>query len=291
MSSWHRAAAVVLLAAAGCAPQPGAPGSPATAVNPKPPRQARCELVQSSDSQVDTPFLAFIRDDATYGLLARQAGIDLPKLEPEFFPAGIVVAAFLGPRPTPGYRVSVLREGETFRVEEETPPRDAILAQVVTRPFVVCAFAEAPAGDFRVDPGAGIGPALRRLRLSAGKLEVAGGIAGIETSYPLTGDVRVASLGGLTTLLFDLDGTGAAQPAHLATATTFAAGAGGQFAFTLPAFGSFIPPPCRAVAVSGVVDAKGPKISAQIESAPCTASDSFHARGSFSADPVDPPSR
>lgn len=76
----------------------------------------------------------------------------LPPIE---FARDMVVGVFLGSRPTAGYTVDIARvrdEGGTTIVEyRETLPRpDAILAQVLTAPFVLVAI-PARGGDVRFE--------------------------------------------------------------------------------------------------------------------------------------------
>jgi len=290
----------LLLAAAACAPKQSVPVAPAVVEPPPPsvsveaakkPRETRCELAQGADSRVETPFVAVVRDEAGYQALARQSGIVLPPLEAGFFPTGVVVAAFLGVRSTPGYRVSIRHEGETFRIVEEGPPQAAILAQVITTPFVVAAYGSGPATNFSVDPGERLGASLKHLGIVSGKLEVSGGILGRFGTFVLDGELRVASLGELTTLFVDIHGKSEDKTARLATVTTFSKSAEGRFAFALPNAGDFVPPPCRALALSGRIGGEGPKLFVNIAAGPCSASDAFSANGNIQAAPVDAPSR
>ena len=58
-------------------------------------------LAQGSQSSITDPFVAVIRDDATYAKL-RKMEPSLPKLETDFLRLNVVVAAFLGTRNTGG---------------------------------------------------------------------------------------------------------------------------------------------------------------------------------------------
>src|SRR5436190_936966 len=104
-------------------------------------------LTQGSQSSVQEPFVAVCRDDETYQALKK---IDraLPKLDKGFFPSHVVLAAYLGMRNTGGYNVEITRKGNPninspspdrtrFEVNEVVPPKDVMVTQVITAPFMI----------------------------------------------------------------------------------------------------------------------------------------------------------
>ncbi|HEX3229259.1 MAG TPA: protease complex subunit PrcB family protein, partial [Pyrinomonadaceae bacterium] len=79
-------------------------------------------LAEGSQSSISDPFVAVIRDDATYAKLKKMEP-GLPMLETDFFRVNVVVAAFLGTRNTGGYSVEISRvEDGKIRVVEKAPP-------------------------------------------------------------------------------------------------------------------------------------------------------------------------
>ena len=103
--------------------------------------QAPAVLTIASDtmSGVDTPLQAVARNDQEWAALwQKHAGLGkaAPKID---FSKRTVVAVFLGSRPSAGYRVEVngtRQDGNALIVtwRELPPPRDSLLAQVITSP-------------------------------------------------------------------------------------------------------------------------------------------------------------
>ena len=93
-------------------------------------------------SGIDAPRQAVARNDQQWAALWQQhAGLGKPA-PPVDFTTRTVVAVFLGSRPSAGYRVEVTgtrQEGKTLIVawREIPPPRDSLLAQVLTSPAVL----------------------------------------------------------------------------------------------------------------------------------------------------------
>jgi hypothetical protein len=95
-------------------------------------------IARDSMSGIELPRQAVARTDGEWAALWQQhAGTKpLPKVD---FTKRTVVAVFLGSRPSAGFSVEVSRtrqEGTTLIVEwrEVPPPRDSMLAQVITSP-------------------------------------------------------------------------------------------------------------------------------------------------------------
>ena len=96
-------------------------------------------IARDSMSQVDTASHQTARNEKEWAALwqAHAGGAKpLPKVD---FSSRMVVAVFLGSRPTAGYAVEIAdvkTEGKAVTVEwrERRPPADGILAQVITAP-------------------------------------------------------------------------------------------------------------------------------------------------------------
>src|SRR5258705_6016392 len=106
-------------------------------------------LVEGFQSSITDPFVAVIRDDATYEKL-RKMEPNLPKLEADFFRLNVVVVAYMGSRNTGGYSVEISRvENGKISVAEKAPAKDAMTAQVITSPFKLVSFS--PEGSTAVE--------------------------------------------------------------------------------------------------------------------------------------------
>jgi hypothetical protein len=297
------AAAGTLAAALACAPapkgaraadgpDPAASTSVSTPVEPPPTPAAvpgsegpdtRCDLAQGTDSRVERPFVAVIRDDATYRALAEKIFTKIPPLEERFLPSGVVVAALLGPKPTPGYKVTIRRDGSTFRVGEQRPEAGAMLAQVITTPFAVAAYPEAPDAPVIVDPGETIGRSLMDLAVRSGQLTVSGGIAGVSETWTLTGTVRASIFEPLATFLFDLSAASEQGTKEWKGTLTVVESRAAAFEGLLWDASPLVPPPCKSLAVQGTLDTARGKLSLRFSPGPCKSSDAFSAKGEIEA--------
>jgi len=96
-------------------------------------------VAQGAMSNIDEPRQAVVRTAAEWQALWKQhAGEGMPPSVD--FNQSTVVAVFLGSRPTTGFAVEITAakaEGTRTVVEylERQPPRDAIVAEVLTSPF------------------------------------------------------------------------------------------------------------------------------------------------------------
>jgi hypothetical protein len=177
--------------------------------------------------------------------------------------------------------VRIVREPERFRLVEEPPAKDAILAQVLTTPFAAAAYAAAPDGDFTVDAGPLLDAGLKGLGVRGGSMDVSGGIAGGASSFELSGAVRVASLGALRTLVLDVHAASAERVAHMKTAQTFVRDTDGRLASATLHAGTLLPPPCREVVATGRLDDPPAKLTLEFKPGACGAHDAFSASGSM----------
>jgi len=92
-------------------------------------------LAEGSVSPINTSFVGVFRDAETYAALRAQA-VNLPELKADFFKSNIVIAAFLGERNTGGYSIATAQQPNgQIRIAEKAPPKDAIVAQMITSPF------------------------------------------------------------------------------------------------------------------------------------------------------------
>lgn len=243
-------------------------------------------LAQGSRSEVEEPWVGVVRDAATYAELRAASRIELPDRPAEFFSTHAVVAVCLGIRPTPGYRVSLRESASGIEVAEDEPPRDAVLSQVLTAPFVVAAIPVGPEADVRLSLPGRLRGELRSHRVDAARFEVSGGIAGIRSTLVVSGEVRTARLGSLATALVDLLGVSAERKGHLRAALTGVASPDGSVLFGRIRASTLVPPPCAALAVSGAVSPETGALTLRVASVPCAVADAFAGAGTFEATPV-----
>lgn len=122
------AALVLAVSAAACDETPPAPPEPV----------AFATLAQGAQSDVKEARREVIRDGPALAKLALE--VEVSALD---FGKEQVIAVFLGERPTAGYKVAVekvVRLGDgtlEVTVREKKPAKDAIVAQVVTAPFIL----------------------------------------------------------------------------------------------------------------------------------------------------------
>ena len=95
-----------------------------------------------------------------YATLAKIRGVELVGMEQPSEEAATpisLVAISLGERPTPGYKVVLGAEPTldhgtlTVRVDTESPPKDAILPQMITQPCIVIGVGERSVEKVRVE--------------------------------------------------------------------------------------------------------------------------------------------
>ena len=147
------AAAVVGLLAAGC--QPAAPGLTALEVL----NEANCKGAETGLHRVDYADLARLRGSTLLGVTEPDA--------PESAEL-VLLSLSKGRQPTPGYGFELLGADQAgsraeLTIAWQTPPADAVLAQVVTHPCIVVGLERGTFEEVRVvDPD---GAALGALRL------------------------------------------------------------------------------------------------------------------------------
>jgi hypothetical protein len=241
-------------------------------------------LAVGSQSAVEDPFVAVIRDDETYARL-RKIEKNLPKLEPDFFQLNVVVAGFLGSRNTAGYSVEISRnDKDQIRIAEKAPPKDAMTAQVITSPFKVVSFA--PNGSTAVELS--VDEIFRQhaelYRVSSGTFNFSGGLTGKTESFQVTGKLQLTRLGTLITIGFALVSSGSEQERSLrGSATGFIKD--GQIVINKLSHGSLVDPPSGELQVSGRFLEKN-RLDLQLVTQPFTVPESYGGAGTLQAELV-----
>jgi protease stability complex PrcB-like protein len=100
-------------------------------------------IARGAHSNVDGPRQAVVRTPAEWTALWRAHDYDTPAPAVDFS-REMVVAVFMGSRPTAGYTVEIVSVKEAggslvVSYREQSPARDALTAQVLTAPFHIAA--------------------------------------------------------------------------------------------------------------------------------------------------------
>jgi PrcB C-terminal len=97
------------------------------------------ELRQGDESNIDSARQVVVRTPAEWETLWRQHSPDTARPQVDFS-TDMVLALFLGSRPTPGYAVNIasvtnVGDGLIVRYRETKPPPGSVSIQVLTFPF------------------------------------------------------------------------------------------------------------------------------------------------------------
>jgi hypothetical protein len=266
-------------------------------------------LAEGALSSINRPFLAVMRDSETYAEVAKLEH-NLPKLDPDFFKSNIVVAAFLGERNTGGYSVEIKREAvgsfdgppgvkSYLRIIEQTPPRGAMVPQMITSPFKVVALEVNPTTNLLLAPDNPWQQTNRPYRVTAGTFTMAGGFAGTNDQFGLGGYLWIMRERNLATVFFAVVGLHpqkeASSPAdfvvHIGgkpapSLMDFATGVvntDGQVKINMMSADSFVNPPNSGLKAAGNLSAAGDKISLSFNSLPSMIADGYTGAGMIEA--------
>ena len=176
-------------------------------------------IAQGFHSSITDPFVAVVRDDATYAELAK-LDPNLPKLSIDL-KTNVVIAAFLGERNTGGYSVEITRmaNGE-MQVAEKTPAKDVMVPQVITAPFKIVSFPVEGTAPVKISAGDAFRQTAQLYRIDKGSFTISGGIAGRSETYSLAGKLEITRLGNLVTAGFAVVSTGTSRERSLRDVAT-----------------------------------------------------------------------
>ncbi|HEY0322367.1 MAG TPA: protease complex subunit PrcB family protein [Pyrinomonadaceae bacterium] len=247
------------------------------------------QLAQGQHSAIRNAFIAVARDAETYAAL-RKVVNNLPDVDKDFFKSNLVLAAFLGERRTGGYGVRFMRAGDgSVRVEETTPPKDAMSAQVITYPFSVVAVPARNQESVAVEPGNAWRAMTRPYQVKDGEFTMSGGITGRSEKFGITGNIGVMREGNLATFLFDLQSKGGAKQRALKDVATGLVQAERRIAISSLGAGSFVDPPADALRATGLFAETERGFSLTFESIPSEViADGFNGRGTLNAEATAP---
>ena len=245
-------------------------------------------LGRGQHSNVSNAFIAVARDAEVYAAL-RSMVSNLPDVEQNFFKSNAVVIAFLGQRPTGGYSIRFNRTAEGgLRIEENSPPKGSMSAQVITTPFSVIAVPLNNQESLALDVGGAWRAMIRPYRITSGDFTMTGGIAGRSEPFAVAGSVGVMREGNLATILFDLQSKGGAKERVLRDIASGLVQADGRIKIDRLGAGSFVDMPADALRVTGLFAGNENRISLSFESIPGTIADGYNGRGNLEAEATAP---
>lgn len=241
------------------------------------------QLAQGQQSSISNAFVVVARDAETYKGL-RKVVTNLPEPDKNFFESNVVVAAFLGERRTGGYsvRFTPTLDGN-IRVEETTPSRDSISAQVITYPFAVVAVPVRNRQPVTVEVGNAFLAMMRPYQVRDGEFTMAGGIAGRSEKFGIAGSIGVMREGNLATFFFELKSRGGAKQRTLSDVASSLVQSDGRIAIGNLSPGSFVDMPADAIHATGSFNANENELSLAFEPIPGTIADGYNGRGSLNA--------
>jgi hypothetical protein len=240
-------------------------------------------IAQGFHSAITDPFIAVIRDDATFAELA--------KLEPNLskitidFKTNVVIAAFLGQRNTGGYSVEIARaaNGE-IQVTEKAPGKDVMVTQVITAPFKVISLPVEGTAPLRVSGSDAFRQTSQLYRIDKGSFTISGGIAGRTETYSLAGKIQITRLGELVTVGFAVVSTGTSRERSLRDLATGVM-SDNSFSISRMSRGSLVDPPTGDLRVSGRF-AETNRLSMDLDTGGAIVPDGFQGKGTLEAQVV-----
>jgi protease stability complex PrcB-like protein len=227
--------------------------SPEPSGNPIPGREQTSGdlkvIAQGFHSSVSDPFIAVVRDEATYAEL-RKLDSNLPKLSVDL-KSNVVIAAFLGQRNTGGYSVEITRaaNGE-IQVTEKAPGKDVMVPQMITAPFKIVSLPVEGTTPVRISESDAFRRTAQLYRIDQGSFTISGGFAGRSDTYSLAGKIQITRLGDLITVGFAVVGTGTARERSLRDVATGLM-KDNSFSISRMSRGSLVEPPTDDMRVSG----------------------------------------
>lgn len=165
-----------------------------------------------SDAQsgVEEPFIFVARNSAQYAELQKLSN-SLPAASTIDFTKNAVVAAFAGMRPTPGYGISFVKTANGVKVDSTTPPKGAIVAQVITYPARAVLVPVEEEQGLKVETGRLWQSKMQTFRVTSGIFEFSGGFAPMEKKFPLAGTIGMMRSGDFVTMFFNVNATNEKQ--------------------------------------------------------------------------------
>ncbi len=240
-------------------------------------------IAQGFHSSITDPFVAVVRDEATYAELAK-LDPNLPKLSIDL-KTNIVIAAFLGQRNTGGYSVDIARaaNGE-IQVTEKAPGKDVMVPQVITAPFKIVTVPVEGNASVRISASDAFRQTAQFYRIDKGSFTISGGIAGRSETYSLAGKLQVTRLGDLVSVGFAVVSTGTSRERSLRDMGTGVI-TDNSFAIARMSRGSLVDSPAGDLRVNGRF-AETNKLVLDFDTGAVTVPDGYQGKGTIEAEMV-----
>ena len=237
-------------------------------------------IAQGFHSSITDPFIAVIRDEATYAEL-QKLDSNLPKLSVDL-KTNTVIAAFLGQRNTGGYSVEITRaaNGE-IQATEKVPGKDVMVPQMITAPFKIVSLPVEGTTPISISPSDAFKQTAQLYRIDKGSFTISGGFAGRTDTYSLAGKLQVTRLGALVTVGFAVVSAGAPREHSLRDVATGVM-KDNSFEISRMSRGSLVDPPTGDLRVIGkFLEAK--RVTMELDTGGAIVPDGFSGRGSIEA--------
>jgi hypothetical protein len=244
-------------------------------------------IAQGFHSSITDPFIAVIRDEATYTELQKHDS-NLPKLTVDL-KTNTVIAAFLGQRNTGGYSVEITQaaNGE-IQVTEKVPGKDVMVPQVITAPFRIVSVPVEGMMPVKISASDTFRQTAQLYRIDKGSFTISGGIAGRTETYSLTGKLQITRLGDLVSVGFAVVSAGTTRERSLRDMATGVI-SDNAFSISRMSRGSLVDPPTGDLRVSGrFVETN--RLSMDLDTGGAIVPDGFQGKGTIEAQmvPVTP---
>lgn len=252
-------------------------------------------LSQGTQSAIQEPFVAVCRDDETYQALKK---IDkaLPKLDKDFFPSHLVLAAYLGMRSTAGYSVEITRKGDPninfadpnrtrFEVNEKSPAKDAMVAQMITAPYMIVSIEVNGASPLILSLDYAWRQKQQLYRIKSGSFSMGGGLSDLEEKFEPHGEWLTLRAQGLVSFYISMRGTGGSKERFL---SDFATGILSKDELTINKLTAdfFVDGPNGGFKAKGMLKEREGKLSLSFSSLRAIVSDGYSGGGMLEAELV-----
>ena len=240
-------------------------------------------IAQGFHSSITDPFVAVVRDEATYAELAK-LDPNLPKFNIDL-KTNIVIAAFLGQRNTGGFSVEVVQgaKGE-IRISEKAPGKDVMVPQMITAPFKIVSIPIGGTAPVSISAGETFRPTAQLYRIDKGSFTISGGFAGRSETYSLAGKLQVTRLGNLVTVGFAVVSTGTSRERSLRDMATGVM-TDNSLAISRMSRGSLVDAPAGDLRVSGRFGETN-KLVLDFDTGAITVPDGYQGKGTIEAEMV-----
>jgi hypothetical protein len=240
-------------------------------------------LAEGPQSNIQDSFVAVVRDAETYAALRKLDGM-LPELTADFFETDAVVAAFLGERPTGGFRVEISRRANAINVVEKKPGKDSMVTQMITSPFKVVSVAGGAKSPLSLTVDEAWRQRLVPFRVDSGQFKMSGGVAGYSREFKLEGEVRVMIEGrSLVTFVFAVRGSDPAKKRLLIESATGTVIKDGQITIGKMSAGSLIDTPNSGLKATGQISDPYSRVVLNMVSLPLMFTDGYGGMGTLTA--------